>query len=84
MKLVGKFRKDFRLQVACGSGVKENFPKTFCLTNIAIFTKYCCLNAPKTQNASETPFGSGHTLETLNHGLGSLFCCFITPLLVVP
>ena len=24
------------------------------------------------------PFGSGHTLDTLNHGLGSLFCCFIT------
>ena len=25
-----------------------------------------------------TPLGSGHTLGTLNHGLGSLFCCFIT------
>ena len=24
------------------------------------------------------PFGSGHTLGTLNNDLGSLFCCFIT------
>ena len=50
---------------------------------IGIFTKYHCFNAPKWPQIPQkwvntTPFGSGHTLGTLNHGLGSLFCCFIT------
>ena len=47
------------------------------------FTKYRCFNAPKWPQMPHkwvniTPYGSGHTLGTLNHGLGSLFCCFIT------
>ena len=50
---------------------------------IGIFTKYRCFNAPKWPQMSHkwvntTPFGSGHTLGTLNHDLGPLFCCFIS------
>ena len=50
---------------------------------IGIFTKYHYFNAPKWPQIPQkwvntTPFGSGHTLGTLNHGLGPLFCCFIT------
>ena len=47
------------------------------------FTQYHCFNASKWPQMLQKwrrtiPFGSGHTLGTLNHGLGSLFCCFIT------
>ena len=50
---------------------------------IGIFAKYCCFNAPKRPQKSQKwirtiPFGSGHTLGALNHGLGPSFCCFIT------
>ena len=47
------------------------------------FTKYRCCNASKSPQMHQKwvntiPFGSGHTLGTLNHGLESLFYCFIT------
>ena len=50
---------------------------------IGFFTKYGCFYASKWPQMPQKwvntiPFGSGHTLGTLNHGLGSLFCCFIT------
>ena len=45
--------------------------------------KYRCFNTPKWLQIPQkwlgtSPFGSGHSLGTLNHGLGPLFCCFIT------
>ena len=50
---------------------------------IGVFTKYRRCNASKWPQMPQKwvntiPFGSQHTLGTLNHGLGSLFCCFIT------
>ena len=47
------------------------------------FTKYRCCNASKWPQMHQKwiitiPVGSGHTLDTLNHGLESLFYCFIT------
>ena len=50
---------------------------------IGFFTKYRCFSASKWPQmphkwVNTIPFGSGHTLGTLNHGLGPLFCCFIT------
>ena len=50
---------------------------------IGFFTKYGCFSASKWPQMPQKwvntiPFGSGHTLGTLNHGLGPLFCCFIT------
>ena len=47
------------------------------------FTKYHYFNAPKWSQMPHKwirtiPFGSGHTLGTLNHGLGPFFCCFIS------
>ena len=59
------------------------YPKNPFFWQIWVFTKYGCFNAPKWPQmphkwVNTIPFGSGHTLGTLNHGLGSLFCCFIT------
>ena len=50
---------------------------------IGVFTKYGCFNAPKWPQIPQKwvntiPFGSGHTLGTLNYDLGPLFCSFIT------
>ena len=47
------------------------------------FTIKRCFNAPKWAQmhhkwVNTIPFRSGYTLGTLNHGLGSLFCGFIT------
>ena len=47
------------------------------------FTQYRCFNASKWPQMLQKwmrtiPFGSGHTLGTLKHGLESLFYCFIT------
>ena len=54
-----------------------------CPENWFLFTKYQCHTAYKWPQMPHKwlrtiPFGSGHTLGTLNHGLGSLICCFIT------
>ena len=54
-----------------------------CFWQYCNFTKYRCfdaLNWPQIPHkwVNTIPFGSGHTLGTLNHGLGSLLCCFIT------
>ena len=51
--------------------------------NICVLTKYRCCNASKWPQMHQKwiitiPVGSGHTLDTLNHGLESLFYCFIT------
>ena len=48
-----------------------------------VLNKYRCFNASKWSQMHQKwintiPFGSLHTLGTLNHGLGSLFCCVIT------
>ena len=50
---------------------------------IGVFTKYGCFYASKWPQMPQKwvntiPFGSGHTLGTLNHDLGPLFCCFIS------
>ena len=50
---------------------------------IGVFTKYGCFNPSKWPQMPQKwvntiPFGSGHTLGTLNYDLGPLFCCFIT------
>ena len=50
---------------------------------IGVFTKYGCFNPSKWPQMPQKwvntiPFGSGHTLGTLNHDLGPLFCCFIS------
>ena len=50
---------------------------------IGVFTKYRWLNATKWPQMPRKlirtiSHGSGHTLDTLNHGLGPLFYCFIT------
>ena len=73
---------EFLLQVACVSGAILIFPKPG-FWQIGVFTKYRCFNAPNRPQMPQKwirtiPFGSGHTLGTLNHGLGPLFCCFIT------
>ena len=72
----------FLLQVVCGNAGIIFFRKPGFL-QIGVFTKYRWFNATKwpqmPQKRKRTiPHGSGHTLGTLNHGLGSLFCCFIT------
>jgi len=68
--------------VGCGSVERIFFLRPgFC--QIGVFTKYRCCNAPKwpqmpQKQVNTIPFGSLHTLGTLNHGLESLFYCFIT------
>ena len=54
-----------------------------CFWQYCVFTKYRCCNASKWPQMHQKwirtiPFGSGHTLGTLKHGLESLFYCFIT------
>ena len=67
---------------ACVSlGIKKTMKPRF--TTFGIFTKYRCFNASKWPQMLQKwrrtiPFGSGHTLGTLKHGLESLFYCFIT------
>ena len=68
--------------VACVNRGLNLSPKSI-FWQIGVFTKYRCFNASKWPQMPQKwvntiPFGSGHTLGTLNHGLGSLFCCFIT------
>ena len=68
--------------VVCGNPCM-NLSQKSVFWQIGIFTKYSCFNAPKWPQmphkwVNTIPFGSGHTLGTLNHGLGPLFCCFIT------
>ena len=68
---------DFLLQGAWTIVLKVNFPKTW-FWQIGVFTKYRCFNAPKRPQMPQKwirtiPFGSGHTLGTLTHGLGPLF-----------
>ena len=58
------------------------FQKTW-FWQIGVFTKYRWLNATKWPQMPQKlirtiSHGSGHTLDTLNHGLGPLFYCFIT------
>ena len=72
----------FLLQVVCGNAGIIFFRKPGFL-QIGVFTKYRWFNATKwpqmPQKRKRTiPHGSGHTLGTLNHGLGPLFGCFIT------
>ena len=72
----------FLLQVVCGNAGIIFFRKPGFL-QIGVFTKYRWFNATKwpqkPQKRKRTiPHGSGHTLGTLNHGLGLLFGCFIT------
>ena len=69
--------------VPCVPCVMCHVSKIRVFWQIGVFTKYRCFNAPKWPQmphkwVNTIPFGSGHTLGTLNHGLGSLFCCFIT------
>ena len=59
-----------------------NFPKPN-QSQFSVFTKYRWFNATKWPKMPQKrirtiPHGSGHTLGTLNHGLGPLYCCFIT------
>ena len=68
--------------VVCGS-LRMNFFLEPGFWQYCVFTKYRCCNASKWPQMHQKwirtiPFGSGHTLGTLNHGLGPLFCCFIT------
>ena len=63
-----------------------NFPHKIAkpwFSTFAVFTKYRCCNPSKWPQMPQKwvniiPFGWGHILGTLNHGLGPLFCCFIT------
>jgi len=57
--------------------------KTCFFWQIDIFTKYRCFNASKWPKMPQKwirtiLFGSGYTLDTLNHGLGPFFAVFIT------
>ena len=69
-------------QVGCGS-LHMNFFLRPGFWQFGVLTIYCYFNASKCPQMPQKwvntiPFGSQHTLGTLNHGLGSLFCCFIT------
>ena len=60
---------------------KQNFPKPR-FSTFGVFTKYRCCNPSKWPQMPQKwvntiPFGPGHTLGTLNHGLESLFYCFL-------
>ena len=82
--LRGKIAKN-QLHLAkfgCVSGAISIFRKPG-LWQIGVVTKYRWLNATKWPQMPQKwvrtiPHGSGHTLGTLNHGFGPLFCCFIT------
>ena len=68
--------------LACGSPGLKKFPKPR-FSTFGVFTKYRCCNPSKWPQMPQkwvntTPFGSGHTLGTSNHGSGPSFCCFIT------
>ena len=68
--------------VVCGNPCMKIFWKPW-FWQIEVFTRYRCFNASKWPQmphkwVNTIPFGSGHTLGTLNHGWESLFCCFIT------
>ena len=68
--------------VVCGS-LRMNFFLEPGFWQYCVFTKYRCCNASKWPQMHQKwirtiPFGPGHTLDTLNHGLESLFYCFIT------
>ena len=69
-------------QVCCVNGDSKFFLRSG-FWQIGVFTKYLCCNASKWLQMDQKwirtiPFGSGHTLGTLKHGLESLFYCFIT------
>ena len=69
-------------RLVCGSpGLKKFLKPRF--STFGVFTKYRCCNPSKWPQMPQKwvntiPFGPGHTLGTLNHGLESLFYCFIT------
>ena len=68
-------------QVCCVNGDSKFFLRSG-FWQIGVFTKYLCCNASKWLQMDQKwirtiPFGSGHTLGTLKHGLESLFYCFI-------
>ena len=72
----------FCIQVACVNGGSKIFPKPK-FGFFVIFTTYRYCNPSKWPQMPQKwvntiPFGKGHTLGTLNHGLESLFYCFIT------
>ena len=69
-------------RLVCGSPGLKKFQKPR-FSTFGVFTKYCCCNPSKWPQMPQKwvntiPFGPGHTLGTLNHGLESLFYCFIT------
>ena len=82
--LRGKIAKN-QLHLAkfgCVSGAISIFRKPG-LWQIGVVTKYRWLNATKWPQMPQKlirtiSHGSGHPLDTLNHGLGPLFYCFIT------
>ena len=68
--------------VVCGNDC-INFLLKAGFWQIGVLTKYHYCNASKCPQMPQKwvntiPFGSHHTLDTLNHGLESLFYCFIT------
>ena len=68
--------------VVCVSG-RIIFSQKLGFWQIGVFTKYGCFNPSKWPQmpqkwVNNIPFGSGHTLGTLNYDLGPLFCCFIS------
>ena len=72
-------------QIAPGGLWKRprNFNPETWFWQYCVLTKYYCCNASKWPQMHQKwiitiPVGSGHTLDTLNHGLESLFYCFIT------
>ena len=72
----------FLLQMVCGNAGINFFRKPV-FWQIRVFTKYHWFNATKWPQMPQKwirtiPHWSGHTLGTLNHGLGPLYCCFIT------
>ena len=72
----------FLLQVVSGNAGIKIFRKPG-FWPIGVFTKYCWLNATKWPKMPQKLIRtishvSRHTLDTLNHGLGPLFYCFIT------
>ena len=72
----------FLLRMVCGNHYIKFFRKPG-FWQIWVFNKYRWLNANKWPQMPQKwirtiHHGSGHALGTLNHGLGQLFCCFIT------
>ena len=69
-------------RLVCGSPGPKKFVKPR-ISTFGVFIQYRCFNASKWPQklqkwVNTIPFGSGHTLGTLKHGLESLFYCFIT------